>query len=91
MAGIHSAPMKNLAGWPCGPPGIPCQVPQWGFVAGKCNRIGKIAYLYSKGAVHDVTPLPFKVGVTGIGGPKMTERDVAFPGAVVATDWVPMT
>jgi quinoprotein glucose dehydrogenase len=37
------------------------------------------------GTVHDMTPLPlpFKVGVPGIGGPIVTKGGVAFLGAAV--------
>ena len=46
---------------------------------------GKIAYKHRNGTVHDMTPLPlpFKVGVPGIGGPMITAGGVAFLGAAV--------
>ncbi|TAV47641.1 glucose/quinate/shikimate family membrane-bound PQQ-dependent dehydrogenase [Rhizobium leguminosarum] len=64
---------------------IPCQAPPWGYVAGVDLRTGKIAYLHKNGTVHDMTPLPlpFKVGVPGIGGPMLTKGGVAFLGAAV--------
>ncbi|MBB4569423.1 glucose/quinate/shikimate family membrane-bound PQQ-dependent dehydrogenase [Rhizobium leucaenae] len=68
-----------------GPLGIPCQAPPWGYVAGVDLRSGKIAYKHKNGTVHDMTPLPlpFKVGVPGIGGPIITKGGVAFLGAAV--------
>ncbi|RWX06754.1 glucose/quinate/shikimate family membrane-bound PQQ-dependent dehydrogenase [Rhizobium hidalgonense] len=64
---------------------IPCQAPPWGYVAGVDLRTGKIAYMHKNGTVHDMTPLPlpFKVGVPGIGGPMLTRGGVAFLGAAV--------
>ncbi|MBB4252822.1 glucose/quinate/shikimate family membrane-bound PQQ-dependent dehydrogenase [Rhizobium sp. BK008] len=64
---------------------IPCQAPPWGYVAGVDLRTGKIAYMHKNGTVHDMTPLPlpFKVGVPGIGGPMLTKGGVAFLGAAV--------
>lgn len=65
--------------------GIPCQAPPWGYVAGADLRTGKIAYKHRNGTVHDMTPLPlpFKVGVPGIGGPMITAGGVVFLGAAV--------
>ncbi|MGL3605152.1 glucose/quinate/shikimate family membrane-bound PQQ-dependent dehydrogenase [Rhizobium sp. G187] len=67
------------------PLGIPCQAPPWGTVAGADLRTGKIAYQHRNGTVYDMTPLPlpFKVGVPGIGGPMITKGGVAFLGAAV--------
>jgi quinoprotein glucose dehydrogenase len=67
------------------PLGIPCQAPPWGYVAGADLRTGKIAYKRRNGTVYDMTPLPlpFKVGVPGIGGPIITAGGVAFLGAAV--------
>ena len=64
---------------------IPCQAPPWGYVAGADLRTGKIAYKHRNGTVYDMTPLPlpFKVGVPGIGGPMITKGGVAFLGAAV--------
>ncbi|GGD77139.1 glucose/quinate/shikimate family membrane-bound PQQ-dependent dehydrogenase [Rhizobium anhuiense] len=64
---------------------IPCQAPPWGYVAGVDLHTGKIAYMHKNGTVHDMTPLPlpFKVGVPGIGGPMLTKGGVAFLGAAV--------
>jgi quinoprotein glucose dehydrogenase len=67
------------------PIGIPCQAPPWGYVAGADLRAGAIVYRHRNGTVHDMTPLPlpFKVGVPGIGGPIITAGGVAFLGAAV--------
>ena len=67
------------------PLGIPCQAPPWGTVAGADLRTGKIAYQHRNGTVMDMTPLPlpFKVGVPGIGGPMITKGGVVFLGAAV--------
>ncbi len=67
------------------PLGIPCQAPPWGYVAGADLRTGEIAYMHKNGTVEDMTPLPlpFKLGVPGIGGPIMTKGGVAFLGAAV--------
>ncbi|MBY5441251.1 glucose/quinate/shikimate family membrane-bound PQQ-dependent dehydrogenase [Rhizobium leguminosarum] len=64
---------------------IPCQAPPWGYVAGVDLRTGKISYMHKNGTVRDMTPLPlpFKVGVPGIGGPMLTKGGVAFLGAAV--------
>lgn len=68
-----------------GPLGIPCQAPPWGYVAGADLRTGKIAYKHKNGTVYDMTPLPlpFKVGVPGIGGPMITKGGIVFLGAAV--------
>jgi quinoprotein glucose dehydrogenase len=68
-----------------GPLGIPCQAPPWGYVAGANLATGEIAWKHRNGTVMDMTPLPlpFKVGVPGIGGPMMTKGGVAFLGAAV--------
>ncbi|MBR0555129.1 glucose/quinate/shikimate family membrane-bound PQQ-dependent dehydrogenase [Ciceribacter sp. L1K23] len=67
------------------PLGIPCQAPPWGYVAGANLRTGEIAYKHRNGTVYDMTPLPlpFKVGVPGIGGPMITKGGVAFLAASV--------
>ncbi|HBU96711.1 glucose/quinate/shikimate family membrane-bound PQQ-dependent dehydrogenase [Thalassospira lucentensis] len=67
------------------PLGVPCQAPPWGYVAGADLRTGEIAYMHKNGTVEDMTPLPlpFKLGVPGIGGPIMTKGGVAFLGAAV--------
>lgn len=67
------------------PLGVPCQAPPWGYVAGADLATGKIAWKHRNGTVRDMTPLPlpFKVGVPGIGGPIITRGGVAFLGAAV--------
>lgn len=68
-----------------GPLNIPCQAPPWGYVAAADLRTGKIAYKHVNGTVYDMTPLPlpFKLGVPGIGGPIVTKGGVAFLAAAV--------
>ncbi len=79
------APYGVFMGPFLGPLGIPCQAPPWGYVAGADLKTGKIAYKHRNGTVQDMTPvpLPFKVGVPGIGGPMITKGGVAFLGAAV--------
>ncbi|ULR42986.1 glucose/quinate/shikimate family membrane-bound PQQ-dependent dehydrogenase [Rhizobium sp. K102] len=79
------APYGVFMGPFLGPLQIPCQAPPWGYVAGVDLRTGKIAYMHKNGTVHDMTPLPlpFKIGVPGIGGPMLTKGGVAFLGAAV--------
>jgi quinoprotein glucose dehydrogenase len=62
------------------PLGKPCQAPPWGFVAGADLRDGRIVYQHVNGTVRDLSriPLPFKLGVPGIGGPIVTRGGVAF-------------
>jgi quinoprotein glucose dehydrogenase len=62
------------------PIGKPCQAPPWGYVAGVDLVTGKIAYMHVNGTVRDLSriPLPFKLGVPGIGGPLLTKGGVAF-------------
>ncbi len=68
-----------------GPLQVPCQAPPWGYVAGADLSSGKIAYMHKNGTVYDMTPLPlpFKLGVPGIGGPIITRGGVAFLAAAV--------
>ncbi|MBW9115941.1 glucose/quinate/shikimate family membrane-bound PQQ-dependent dehydrogenase [Rhizobium cauense] len=79
------APYGVFMGPFLGPLKIPCQAPPWGYVAGVDLLTGKTAYKLKNGTVHDMTPLPlpFKVGVPGIGGPMLTKGGVAFLGAAV--------
>jgi quinoprotein glucose dehydrogenase len=62
------------------PLGIPCQAPPWGYVAGADLASGKIIWRHRNGTVRDLSPvpLPFKMGVPGLGGPVMTAGGVAF-------------
>jgi quinoprotein glucose dehydrogenase len=54
-------------------------------VAGVDLATGRIAYKHRNGTVYDMTPLPmpFKLGVSGIGGPMITRGGVVFLGATV--------
>ena len=62
------------------PLGLPCQAPPWGYVAGVDLTTGKTVYKHVNGTVRDLSPipLPFKMGVPGIGGPIVTGGGVAF-------------
>jgi quinoprotein glucose dehydrogenase len=62
------------------PIGLPCQQPPWGYVAGADLTTGEIAYKRVNGTVRDLSPipLPFEMGVPGIGGPIVTKGGVAF-------------
>lgn len=62
------------------PIGKPCQAPPWGYVAGIDLTTGKTAYMHVNGTVRDLSrlPLPFMLGVPGIGGPIITRGGVAF-------------
>ncbi|MCO5731747.1 glucose/quinate/shikimate family membrane-bound PQQ-dependent dehydrogenase [Rhizobium sp. SSA_523] len=81
----EGAPYAVKMGPFLGPLQIPCQAPPWGYVAGADLRTGEIAYKQKNGTVYDMTPLPlpFKLGVPGIGGPMITKGGVAFLGAAV--------
>ncbi|AUX75598.1 quinoprotein glucose dehydrogenase [Sinorhizobium fredii] len=81
----EGAPYGVYMGPFLGPLRIPCQAPPWGYVAGADLRTGKIAYKHKNGTVYDMTPLPlpFRLGVPGIGGPIITKGGVAFLGATV--------
>jgi len=81
----EGAPYGVFMGPFLGPLGIPCQAPPWGYVAGVDLRTGETAYRHKNGTVYDMTPLPlpFKLGVPGIGGPLLTRGGVAFLGAAV--------
>lgn len=62
------------------PLNLPCQRPPWGYVAAADLRSGKIVYRHVNGTVRDLAPfpLPFEMGVPGIGGPIVTAGGVAF-------------
>ncbi len=81
----EGAPYAVRMGPFLGPLQIPCQAPPWGYVAGADLRTGHIAYKRKNGTVYDMTPLPlpFKLGVPGIGGPMITKGGVVFLGAAV--------
>lgn len=62
------------------PIGLPCQNPPWGYVAAADLNTGKVIWQHRNGTVRDLSPLPlpFKMGVPGIGGPIVTAGGVAF-------------
>jgi quinoprotein glucose dehydrogenase len=62
------------------PIGLPCQQPPWGYVAGVDLTTGETVYQHVNGTVRDLSPipLPFEMGVPGIGGPIITKGGVAF-------------
>jgi quinoprotein glucose dehydrogenase len=62
------------------PLNLACQQPPWGYVAGVDLTTGKTVYEHVNGTVRDLSPipLPFKMGVPGIGGPIVTRGGVAF-------------
>ena len=88
VTGANDAPFNENFGSPYAakmgaffsPIGKPCQAPPWGYVAGVDLATGKIAYMHVNGTVRDLSriPLPFKLGVPGIGGPIITRGGVAF-------------
>lgn len=81
----EGAPYGVVMGPFLSPLGIPCQAPPWGYVTGVDLTTGKTVYKHRNGTVYDMTPLPlpFKIGVPGIGGPMLTRGGVAFLGAAV--------
>jgi quinoprotein glucose dehydrogenase len=74
------APYAAKMGAFLSPLGLPCQAPPWGYVAGADLTTGKVFYRHVNGTVRDLSPipLPFKMGVPGIGGPMITKGGVAF-------------
>ena len=74
------APYAAKMGAFLSPLGLPCQAPPWGYVAGVDLTTGKTIYKHVNGTVRDLSPipLPFKMGVPGIGGPIITKGGVAF-------------
>lgn len=62
------------------PVGLPCQQPPWGYVAAADLTTGEVLYQHINGTVRDLSPvpLPFEMGVPGIGGPIVTRGGVAF-------------
>ena len=65
--------------------GFPCQQPPWGYVAGVDLTTGKTIYQHVNGTIRDLSPipLPFRMGVPGIGGPIITGGGVAFLSATL--------
>jgi quinoprotein glucose dehydrogenase len=74
------APYAARMGSFLSPLGLPCQQPPWGYVAGVDLTTGKTVYKHVNGTVRDLSPLPlpFRMGVPGIGGPIVTKGGVAF-------------
>ena len=74
------APYASKMGAFLSPIGLPCQEPPWGYIAGVDLTTGTIVYRHVNGTVRDLSPvpLPFKMGVPGIGGPIVTKGGVAF-------------
>lgn len=74
------APYAAKMGAFLSPLNLPCQAPPWGYVAGADLTTGQIVYRHVNGTVQDLAPvpLPFKMGVPGIGGPIVTRGGVAF-------------
>ncbi|MFO1173375.1 MAG: membrane-bound PQQ-dependent dehydrogenase, glucose/quinate/shikimate family [Hyphomicrobiaceae bacterium] len=74
------APYASKMGAFLSPLGLPCQSPPWGYIAGVDLTSGKTVYKHVNGTVRDLSPipLPFKMGVPGIGGPIITKGGVAF-------------
>lgn len=64
------------------PIGLPCQQPPWGGIAGVNLRTGKLVWMHRNGTVRDqmpsFLPIPFPMGVAGLGGPLITAGGVAF-------------
>ncbi|MDH2327330.1 glucose/quinate/shikimate family membrane-bound PQQ-dependent dehydrogenase [Cereibacter sp. SYSU M97828] len=81
----EGAPYGVVMGPFLGAFGVPCQAPPWGYVAGADLETGETAWKHKNGTVRDMTPLPlpFELGVPGIGGPIITKGGVAFLGAAV--------
>jgi quinoprotein glucose dehydrogenase len=59
---------------------LPCQRPPWGYIAAVDLTTGETVYKQVNGTVRDLSPipLPFEMGVPGIGGPIVTAGGVAF-------------
>lgn len=62
------------------PLGLPCQQPPWGYIAAVDLVTGETVYKHVNGTVRDLSPipLPFEMGVPGIGGPIVTGGGLAF-------------
>lgn len=62
------------------PLGLPCQQPPWGYVAAADLATGRILWQHRNGTTQDLSPIPipFEMGVPGIGGPIVTAGGVAF-------------
>lgn len=62
------------------PIALPCHQPPWGHVTVADLTTGEVVWQHRNGTVRDLAPipLPFRMGVPGIGGPMMTAGGVAF-------------
>jgi quinoprotein glucose dehydrogenase len=64
------------------PLGLPCQAPPWGAMAGVDLHTGQRVWMHRNGTVRDqmpgFLPIPFPMGVAGLGGPLVTAGGVAF-------------
>lgn len=62
------------------PLALPCHQPPWGYVAVADLTTGDVVWKHRNGTVRDLAPipLPFRMGVPGIGGPIMTASGLAF-------------
>ena len=60
--------------------GLPCHAPPWGYIVGVDLTTAKTLYQRVNGTVRDLAPvpMPFKMGVPGIGGPIITRGGLAF-------------
>lgn len=67
------------------PLSLPCQRPPWGHIAAVDLTTGETVYRHVNGTVRDLSPvpLPFKMGVPGIGGPIVTAGGLAFLSGTV--------
>lgn len=74
------APYAMKLGAFTSPIGLPCHQPPWGYVAAVDLATGETVYRHVNGTVRDLAPvpLPFEMGVPGIGGPIVTGGGVAF-------------
>lgn len=67
------------------PLGIPCSTPPWGKLSAVDLRTGEILWDVPLGTIRDVSPvpIPWKLGVPGLGGPIITGGGVVFIGAAM--------
>jgi quinoprotein glucose dehydrogenase len=78
----YGAPYAVKIGPFMSPLGLPCQAPPWGAIAGADLRTGKRVWMHRNGTVRDqmpgFLPIPFPMGVAGLGGQLVTAGGVAF-------------